>query len=348
IYWKSSDEEDDDEVNVSEDDDDLNDDNADKEGDDDQEDNNEHTKLDNDDDDLVHPKLSTFEEKERQYEEDKEEEWSDDEAYDDETQGVNVEGEELDKEQTYEDDEANELYRDMNVNLEGTFEARVKALEDNFSEFQQTNQFATTVSLIPSIVDTKIIKKQVKEQVSKILLKIEKFVNDQLEAEVLTRSSNQAKTSHVVATNLSELELKKILIDKMDNNKSIDKSIQQKTLYNALVDAYKTDKDILETYGDTVTFKIRRDDEDKDEEPSIGSNRGTLAQNEDPREPFNEMMDTPLDFSAFMMNRLKVDTLTPELLAGLTYELMKGSCKSLVELEYFLEEVCKATTDQLD
>ncbi|GJZ79474.1 hypothetical protein Tco_0644311 [Tanacetum coccineum] len=27
---------------------------------------------------------------------------------------------------------------------------------------------------------------------------------------------------------------------------------------------------------------------------------------------------------------------------------MKGSCKSLVELEYFLEEVYKATTDQLD
>nr|GEX23408.1 hypothetical protein [Tanacetum cinerariifolium] len=28
--------------------------------------------------------------------------------------------------------------------------------------------------------------------------------------------------------------------------------------------------------------------------------------------------------------------------------LMKGSCKSLVELEYFLEEVCKATIDKLD
>ncbi|GJZ01812.1 hypothetical protein Tco_0519773 [Tanacetum coccineum] len=35
-------------------------------------------------------------------------------------------------------------------------------------------------------------------------------------------------------------------------------------------------------------------------------------------------MDTPLDFSAFVMNRLKVDTLTPELLAGPTYKLMKG------------------------
>ncbi|GJU24049.1 hypothetical protein Tco_1162670 [Tanacetum coccineum] len=33
---------------------------------------------------------------------------------------------------------------------------------------------------------------------------------------------------------------------------------------------------------------------------------------------------------------------------GPTFELMKGLCKSLVELEYFLEEVCKATTDQLD
>nr|GEY00337.1 hypothetical protein [Tanacetum cinerariifolium] len=59
-------------------------------------------------------------------------------------------------------------------------------------------------------------------------------------------------------------------------------------------------------------------------------------------------MDTPVDFSAFLMNRLKVNILTPKLLAGPTYELMKGLCKSLVELKFFLEEVYKATTDQLD
>ncbi|GKC02788.1 ribonuclease H-like domain-containing protein, partial [Tanacetum coccineum] len=34
---------------------------------------------------------------------------------------------------------------------------------------------------------------------------------------------------------------------------------------------------------------------------------------EDPRESFNELMDTPLDFSAFVMNQLKVDTPTLEL-----------------------------------
>ncbi|GJY88121.1 hypothetical protein Tco_0502749 [Tanacetum coccineum] len=59
-------------------------------------------------------------------------------------------------------------------------------------------------------------------------------------------------------------------------------------------------------------------------------------------------MDTPLDFLAFIINRLKIDTLTPELLAGTTFEMMKGTCKSLVELEYFFEEVYKSTTDRLD
>ncbi|GJR87226.1 reverse transcriptase domain-containing protein [Tanacetum coccineum] len=42
-----------------------------------------------------------------------------------------------------------------------------------------------------------------------------------------------------------------------------------------MVDAYETDKDIHEIYGDTVTFKRRRDDADEDEEPSTRSNRGS-------------------------------------------------------------------------
>ncbi|GJX23441.1 hypothetical protein Tco_0227886 [Tanacetum coccineum] len=109
---------------------------------------------------------------------------------------------------------------------------------------------------------------QVTKQVSKILPRIEQSVNDQLEAEVLIRSSNEAKTSHAVGANLSELELKNILIDKMENNKSNDRSVQQKNLYKALVDAYEVDKGILDTYGDTVTLKRRRDDEDEDKEPS--------------------------------------------------------------------------------
>nr|GEX63039.1 hypothetical protein [Tanacetum cinerariifolium] len=119
----------------------------------------------------------------------------------------------------------------------------------------------------------KIIKEQVKEQVkvqvSKILPKIKKTVNEQLEVEVLTQSSNSSKTSYAVAADLSEMELKKILIKKMESNKSIHRSVKQRNLYKALVDAYECDEIILDIYGYTVTLKRRRDDADKDEEPSF-------------------------------------------------------------------------------
>nr|GFA23233.1 hypothetical protein [Tanacetum cinerariifolium] len=72
------------------------------------------------------------------------------------------------------------------------------------------------------------------------------------------------------------------------------------------------------------------------------------AKQADARSSFNELLDTPIELSNFIMHRLNVDTLTPDLLAGPTYELMRGSCSSLTELEYHLEEVYKATTDQLD
>ncbi|GJT39160.1 hypothetical protein Tco_0939025 [Tanacetum coccineum] len=196
------------------------------------------------------------------------------------------------------------------------FDNRLKALEDNFSEFKQTNQYAEALSSIPGIVDQylenkmkeavdvsvqlksdriqeeaqaenqqfldsidegmkKVIKEQVKSEVSKITPQIEKLVNKQLESEVLVRSSKEAKTSHVVAANLSELELKKILIDKMEANKSISRSDIQRQLYKALVDAYEADKILLDTYDDTVTIKRPQDRADVDQEPSAGTDRGS-------------------------------------------------------------------------
>nr|GEV81569.1 reverse transcriptase domain-containing protein [Tanacetum cinerariifolium] len=264
------------------------------------------------------------------------------------------------------------------------FKDRVKALEDDFSEFKQTNLFAEAVSSILEEAHAKnedfinkinenikkIIKEQVKvqvkEKVSKILPRIKKPVSKQLEAKVLIHSSNKAKTSHAVAANLSKLELKKIIIDKMENNKSINVSDQQKTLYKALVDAYESDKDILATYGDVVTLKIFRDDKDDDEEPSTRSTRGPreeeLEKNlkepihivEDLEEPAHQGFEThftkdhPINKTTPLPDWFQKPSKPPTLDLGPTFELMKGSCKSLVELEYFLEEVYKATTNQLE
>nr|GEV73802.1 reverse transcriptase domain-containing protein [Tanacetum cinerariifolium] len=500
ISWKSSDEGDDDD----DDDQDEGDD------DDDQEKGNDNDQdSDEEDEEFIHPKLSIHDEEETSDEESfdpipKMPENSDDEGNDEENLGLNVG---RDEGQDEEDDEY-ELYRDVNINLEG----RVVQMADvhttqEFKDSHVTLTLASTTvaplplsapTLTPSTIATISTVPQaptppttapstllrdllnsgslfgfdyrlktleasfsefVKVQVSKILPKIEQTVNEQLEAKVLTQSSNSSKTSYAVADDLSQMELKKILIEKMKGNKSIHQFNDQRNLYKALVEAYESDKIILDTCGDTVTLKRRRNDEaDKDEEPSTGSDRGskrrregnepesasapkekatrttgkstqgsksqqtsasesatakepmqTTHEMEEPSHPefetgaddqpipepfqhpewfsqqkkpptpdrdwnktlpathrsiqpwiselakqtgyrssFNELMDTLVDFSAFLMNRLKVDTLTPELLAGPTYELMKGSCKSLVELELFLEEVYKATTDQLD
>nr|GEZ31529.1 hypothetical protein [Tanacetum cinerariifolium] len=290
------------------------------------------------------------------------------------------------------------------------FEDRVKSLEVNFSEFMRTNQSPEAVSNIPGIVHQymhqemteavrQAVKSQVKAQVTRILPRIEESVNAQLEAEVLTRSSHSSRTSYVVAADLSEIELKKILIDKMEGNKSIQRLDEQWNLYKALIEAYDTDKTILDSYGESAILKRRREDDDDQEGPSAGSDRGLrdrekvrsmhqpalhlnqlpgvqagnhqhriaigtkllpavqgiaqswiseLAKQTNARSSFNKLLDTLIDFSNFIMNRLGVNTLTPKLLAGPTYELMRGSCNSLTELEYHLEEVYKATTDQLD
>nr|GEY82500.1 hypothetical protein [Tanacetum cinerariifolium] len=251
------------------------------------------------------------------------------------------------------------------------FDHRLKALEDDFLEFKQKNQFAEAVSLIPDIVDTflanklnEAIKTVVQLQSDKLRdeaqAENEDFIN-KLDENIKKIIKEQVKeqTSHVVAANLSELELKRILINKMERNKSIHRSDEQKNLYKALVDAYESNKLILDTYGDIVTIKRRRDDHNEGEEPFAGSNQGSKRRRAGkepkstsaPKEKTSKSTGKSKEGSKSHQEhtgKLKVDTLTPELLAGPTFELLKGSCKSLVELEYFLEEVCKATTDKLD
>nr|GEV45143.1 hypothetical protein [Tanacetum cinerariifolium] len=164
------------------------------------------------------------------------------------------------------------------------FDQRVSTLETKISELKQTNQFAKVVSSIPAIVDKyfaskmkeavnvdstmkKIIKNQAKEQVSKIMPNIEKNVTKSLRAEVLVRSTNQPQTAYTIAASLSEFELKKILINKMKANKSIDKLDNQKNLYNALV---KQDED-PSTRSDqgTKRRKSGKDDESSKDSRSM-------------------------------------------------------------------------------
>ncbi|GJX11268.1 hypothetical protein Tco_0201127 [Tanacetum coccineum] len=73
-----------------------------------------------------------------------------------------------------------------------------------------------------------------------------------------------------------------------------------------------------------------------------------IAQAEKPPISFDKLMSTPIDFSAYVINHLKIDNLTQDYLVGPVFNLLKGTCRSHVELEYNIEECYKVVTDRLD
>nr|GEY23229.1 hypothetical protein [Tanacetum cinerariifolium] len=273
ISWISNDEQDDDYV----------DEGSDNQDDDDaQDDNDDDQDSDKEGEEFIHPGLSIHDAEETKDEESfdpitKMPENTDNKGNDEENLGLNVGRKEGQDEENDED----ELYRDVNINLEG----RVVQMDDSdrpCDEAQAENEeFLKNLDENIQKIIKEQVKEQVKVQVSKILPKIEQTVNEKLEAKVLTWSSNSSKTSYAVAADLLEIELKKILIKKMEGDKSIHRSNKQGNLYKALVEAYESNKIILDTYRNTVTLKRRHDDDvDKDEEPSAGSDWGSKRRRE--------------------------------------------------------------------
>ncbi|GJY36994.1 hypothetical protein Tco_0422372 [Tanacetum coccineum] len=63
---------------------------------------------------------------------------------------------------------------------------------------------------------------------------------------------------------------------------------------------------------------------------------------------FDELMSTPIDFSSFVLNGLKIKNLTQEILLGPAFRLLKGTRSNYVELEYDFEECYKALSEKLD
>ncbi|GJS83517.1 hypothetical protein Tco_0750058 [Tanacetum coccineum] len=63
---------------------------------------------------------------------------------------------------------------------------------------------------------------------------------------------------------------------------------------------------------------------------------------------FNDLMATPINFSKYVLNGLKIENLTQDILLGLAFNLLKGTCSSNIELEYNFQECFNALTDKLD
>ncbi|GJZ95424.1 hypothetical protein Tco_0667758 [Tanacetum coccineum] len=89
----------------------------------------------------------------------------------------------------------------------------------------------------------------------------------------LAKVSSQPHSTYEAASTLTEFELKKILIDKMEKSESYLAAPNNQRLPMKVEKTYDLDKDFFFSY-DVYALKRGRKDKDKDEDPSTGSDRG--------------------------------------------------------------------------
>ncbi|GKD09795.1 hypothetical protein Tco_1189480 [Tanacetum coccineum] len=315
------------------------------------------------------------------------------------------------------------------------FNNRVSALEKEVSELRKDDLLNTQVTaLVDEHLDSRLgaTRDEFMSYLSaSITARITEQVKIQLPQILPKEVSNFAPLStYEAVASLTEFELKKILIDKMDKSQSYLTATPYRECYDGLLKSYNLDKSLFSTYDKVYPLKRSQEDKDKDEDPSAGSDRGlkkrktskddeptkgpktkesksssskdsdmphnqegnlgnddeetmrevtskhdwftkpkqpqeptdpdwnvrktpqqrptqswlmTLAATDDkPSKTFDELISTPIDFFAYIMNDLNITNLTKETLLGPAFKLFKGTHTNFAELEYDFEECYKA------
>ncbi|GJT31514.1 hypothetical protein Tco_0921933 [Tanacetum coccineum] len=208
-------------------------------------------------------------------------------------------------------------------------------------------------------------------------IKMEHERKQQVPKETITSSDTTA---------LEEFDQKTTLFETMTKSKSFNKSPKQRALYHALMESILKDEDAMDEGVVDKLKKRKPDDADKDEGPSAGSDRGlkrqktskdtepskkakstetfkgtsksqpksiaksaqaeeTVFKTGDTQGPQNLREETGNTDEPLIVN---ISELTQDILVGPAYNILKGTCRSYVELDYNMEECYKLLTDQLD
>ncbi|GJT51407.1 hypothetical protein Tco_0977564 [Tanacetum coccineum] len=219
------------------------------------------------------------------------------------------------------------------------FNYRVTNLEKDLSELKQVDQYAQALSSIPAIVDYYIDNK-LGEAINKAIQSHNAKCREEAQAkkqeyvdlvDTSMRTIIKEKSTYKAAASLSEFELTKILMDKMEKNKSYERADYRRELYDALMTKIKIKTPPLDqTEGRKEGSQARKSAHA--EEPSYIVDDSRVQQNQE------------LDIG-HTDDQLDIET-TPKL--GPTFNLLKGTCKSCTELEYHFRECFKAVNDRLD
>nr|GEW10058.1 retrovirus-related Pol polyprotein from transposon TNT 1-94 [Tanacetum cinerariifolium] len=230
------------------------------------------------------------------------------------------------------DEEYDELYKDVNVRLTDTeHEEQGKENEELtdavmitegpmqslFVSFDFANQYLNLDNVPPT--DTKLIS----------MMNV-KVYQEEPNTQTPPLLNIPVTSTYEAVVSLTEFELKKILFDKIQKSKSYQRAQEHKDLYDALVKSYKLDKDLFKSYGEDLgntenqpnVEAASKDDWFKKTKRSLTLDLyWNTTKSIDFRPPqtwiskitkagkplltFDELMSTPIDFSAYVLNNLK-------------------------------------------
>nr|GEW34286.1 integrase, catalytic region, zinc finger, CCHC-type, peptidase aspartic, catalytic [Tanacetum cinerariifolium] len=326
-------------------------------------DDSEETKSHNDGYNLTHPNLSTYKE-----DDEKEEEKADDEEmssdqrvstppeYELTEEEENKEGDDIDIEGKHEQDEEDDLYRDVNINMERNDDKIISAQSNQ--DIKDTYVTLTTVppvvqqqssSISSDLVDSTmktIIKEQVQAQVSKIMPKIEKPPAGSNRGSKRRRSDKEDELSQEPTQKKSKSTSSSKGASR-SQPKSLGKSAYAEE-HGQKVDDLKDQTHQEFNTGNNDVTRVREALDDDESQWNLSSSSTPncewhktktvdnrlpqpwitqMDQAFDTQSLFNEFLATPIDFSSFIMNRLKIDNLTQE--DDQLYKFREGDFKRL-------------------
>nr|GEZ84820.1 hypothetical protein [Tanacetum cinerariifolium] len=285
------------------------------------------------------------------------------------------------------DHDESEENKEVNDEDETKITNKTEGDEDEEMDYTTSQLYDDVDIRLNEPVDTRLVQEEDAKIVSPLDVHIHHEVPSQQTPTLLTvpvsavlaKESSQPQSLYEAAATLTKFELKKILIDKIDKMYSLKRSRKEKDKdedpsagSDRELKKRKTSKDAEPAKGPIAKesqFSSSKGDKSKSkssgksvqsEEPEFEvadfdmphDQEENLDNDDEPKEKpsktFDELMSTPIDFSAFIINSLNINNLIQETLLGPAFRLLKGTRSNYAELEYDFEQCYKALSEKLD
>nr|GEX63718.1 hypothetical protein [Tanacetum cinerariifolium] len=198
---------------------------------------------------------------------------------------------------------------------------RVSALEKDVSELKKDDPLKTQVTaLVDEHLDARL--GAIRDEFINYLLVM---VTESLEHAVLAKESSQLQSSYEAAASLLEFELKKTLIDKMNKKRKTSKDAELTKGLKAKESQSGSSKG-AQSQSKSSGKSVQSEEPETPQQGPTQSRLMTLASSADKRlKTFGELMSTPIDFSTYIMNGLKITNMTQETMLGPAFDFSKDN-----------------------